>query len=167
MRNQASKKIPDASSSTASQAPQSGTHTTPSHPPRLPKRRLHPLPPPIRRPHFPRPRDGRLVTPRRRIRRRLRRPASRNSPPQPPGPRSTSRTSKKLPSPPLIEFAKTHSRQLGSQPTRAISSVVERLLHTQEVAGSNPASRTIFPFFFSVSPGLHPTPTLSNARGCH
>src|SRR5439155_16194482 len=28
--------------------------------------------------------------------------------------------------------------------TRAISSVVERLLHTQEVAGSNPASRTIF-----------------------
>ena len=27
--------------------------------------------------------------------------------------------------------------------TRAISSVVERLLHTQEVAGSNPASRTI------------------------
>ena len=28
-------------------------------------------------------------------------------------------------------------------PTRAISSVVERLLHTQEVAGSNPASRTI------------------------
>jgi hypothetical protein len=26
---------------------------------------------------------------------------------------------------------------------RAISSVVERLLHTQEVAGSNPASRTI------------------------
>jgi hypothetical protein len=25
----------------------------------------------------------------------------------------------------------------------AISSVVERLLHTQEVAGSNPASRTI------------------------
>ena len=26
--------------------------------------------------------------------------------------------------------------------TRAISSVVERLLHTQEVAGSNPASRT-------------------------
>jgi hypothetical protein len=27
---------------------------------------------------------------------------------------------------------------------RAISSVVERLLHTQEVAGSNPASRTIF-----------------------
>src|SRR6266478_714339 len=28
--------------------------------------------------------------------------------------------------------------------TRAISSVVERLLHTQEVAGSNPASRTRF-----------------------
>jgi hypothetical protein len=27
----------------------------------------------------------------------------------------------------------------------AISSVVERLLHTQEVAGSNPASRTIAP----------------------
>jgi hypothetical protein len=27
---------------------------------------------------------------------------------------------------------------------RAISSVVERLLHTQEVAGSNPASRTFF-----------------------
>jgi hypothetical protein len=27
---------------------------------------------------------------------------------------------------------------------RAISSVVERLLHTQEVAGSNPASRTTF-----------------------
>src|SRR5205814_2805273 len=27
--------------------------------------------------------------------------------------------------------------------SRAISSVVERLLHTQEVAGSNPASRTI------------------------
>ena len=30
-------------------------------------------------------------------------------------------------------------------PARAISSVVERLLHTQEVAGSNPASRTISP----------------------
>jgi hypothetical protein len=30
--------------------------------------------------------------------------------------------------------------------TGAISSVVERLLHTQEVAGSNPASRTIFLF---------------------
>jgi hypothetical protein len=30
--------------------------------------------------------------------------------------------------------------------SRAISSVVERLLHTQEVAGSNPASRTtLFP----------------------
>ena len=29
---------------------------------------------------------------------------------------------------------------------RAISSVVERLLHTQEVAGSNPASRKFFPF---------------------
>src|SRR5947207_10601648 len=29
--------------------------------------------------------------------------------------------------------------------TRAISSVVERLLHTQEVAGSNPASRTSSP----------------------
>jgi hypothetical protein len=28
--------------------------------------------------------------------------------------------------------------------SRAISSVVERLLHTQEVAGSNPASRTTF-----------------------
>jgi hypothetical protein len=31
-----------------------------------------------------------------------------------------------------------------ASPHRAISSVVERLLHTQEVAGSNPASRTIF-----------------------
>jgi hypothetical protein len=30
-----------------------------------------------------------------------------------------------------------------ASPHRAISSVVERLLHTQEVAGSNPASRTI------------------------
>src|SRR5205823_14576087 len=29
---------------------------------------------------------------------------------------------------------------------RAISSVVERLLHTQEVAGSNPASRIFLPF---------------------
>src|SRR5437660_12458173 len=29
---------------------------------------------------------------------------------------------------------------------RAISSVVERLLHTQEVAGSNPASRILLPF---------------------
>ena len=29
------------------------------------------------------------------------------------------------------------------RPGRAISSVVERLLHTQEVAGSNPASRTV------------------------
>ena len=29
------------------------------------------------------------------------------------------------------------------QSSGAISSVVERLLHTQEVAGSNPASRTI------------------------
>jgi hypothetical protein len=32
----------------------------------------------------------------------------------------------------------------GFSVSRAISSVVERLLHTQEVAGSNPASRTIF-----------------------
>src|SRR4029434_9462525 len=32
---------------------------------------------------------------------------------------------------------------LRSLISRAISSVVERLLHTQEVAGSNPASRTI------------------------
>ena len=30
----------------------------------------------------------------------------------------------------------------SASPHRAISSVVERLLHTQEVAGSNPASRT-------------------------
>src|SRR4051812_17165299 len=29
-----------------------------------------------------------------------------------------------------------------ASPSRAISSVVERLLHTQEVAGSNPASRS-------------------------
>src|SRR5207237_10124313 len=29
---------------------------------------------------------------------------------------------------------------------RAISSVVERLLHTQEVAGSNPTSRILLPF---------------------
>ena len=33
---------------------------------------------------------------------------------------------------------------LSALKTRAISSVVERLLHTQEVAGSNPASRTRF-----------------------
>jgi hypothetical protein len=32
----------------------------------------------------------------------------------------------------------------GFTASRAISSVVERLLHTQEVAGSNPASRTTF-----------------------
>ena len=32
----------------------------------------------------------------------------------------------------------------GFTASRAISSVVERLLHTQEVAGSNPASRTRF-----------------------
>src|ERR1043166_970547 len=32
--------------------------------------------------------------------------------------------------------------------TCAISSVVERLLHTQEVAGSNPASRRFFQFRF-------------------
>ena len=32
---------------------------------------------------------------------------------------------------------------LGIRITRAVSSVVERLLHTQEVAGSNPASRTM------------------------
>jgi hypothetical protein len=41
---------------------------------------------------------------------------------------------------------------------RAISSVVERLLHTQEVAGSNPASRTICP-----RPSLEGK-VLSNAR---
>src|SRR6266700_2548190 len=34
--------------------------------------------------------------------------------------------------------------------TRAISSVVERLLHTQEVAGSNPASR----MFSRLTPNL-------------
>jgi hypothetical protein len=37
---------------------------------------------------------------------------------------------------PLVLFS-------GFTASRAISSVVERLLHTQEVAGSNPASRTI------------------------
>ena len=34
---------------------------------------------------------------------------------------------------------------------RAISSVVERLLHTQEVAGSNPASRTMWPALRALS----------------
>src|SRR5688500_16519170 len=37
-------------------------------------------------------------------------------------------------------------------PFRAISSVVERLLHTQEVAGSNPASRTIPKVMFYTQP---------------
>ena len=37
---------------------------------------------------------------------------------------------------------KSPSDALYRAPFRAISSVVERLLHTQEVAGSNPASRT-------------------------
>src|SRR4029077_17637683 len=36
---------------------------------------------------------------------------------------------------------------------RAISSVVERLLHTQEVAGSNPASRILL--FFAGNPKRH------------
>ena len=41
--------------------------------------------------------------------------------------------------------------------SRAISSVVERLLHTQEVAGSNPASRTIFVLRTSAAyPGNRP-----------
>ena len=36
--------------------------------------------------------------------------------------------------------------------SRAVSSAVERLLHTQEVAGSNPAPRTIFPFPHGFQP---------------
>ena len=40
-----------------------------------------------------------------------------------------------------IQVAMNYSR--GFSEVCAISSVVERLLHTQEVAGSNPASRTI------------------------
>ena len=45
----------------------------------------------------------------------------------------------------LIAFATPLAwTMLGFRITRAVSSVVERLLHTQEVAGSNPASRTTF-----------------------
>src|SRR5271165_6328558 len=40
-----------------------------------------------------------------------------------------------------IQVAMNYSRDFSE--VCAISSVVERLLHTQEVAGSNPASRTI------------------------
>src|SRR5438270_8277483 len=40
----------------------------------------------------------------------------------------------------------------------AISSVVERLLHTQEVAGSNPASRTICVAANSSSPDMFAVP---------
>src|SRR5580704_3198520 len=40
-----------------------------------------------------------------------------------------------------IQVAMNYPRDLSE--VCAISSVVERLLHTQEVAGSNPASRTI------------------------
>src|ERR1700686_2011552 len=53
---------------------------------------------------------------------------------------------------------------------RAISSVVERLLHTQEVAGSNPASRT--PSIEEQSPrrrvaGSNPAPrTISSFHQC-
>ena len=43
-------------------------------------------------------------------------------------------------------------------PARAISSVVERLLHTQEVAGSNPASRSVFASCFRVLRWLNPLP---------
>src|SRR5260221_1081223 len=44
----------------------------------------------------------------------------------------------------LIAFATQVAwTMLGIRTTCAVSSVVERLLHTQEVAGSNPASRTI------------------------
>src|SRR4029434_205366 len=43
---------------------------------------------------------------------------------------------------------------LRSLISRAISSVVERLLHTQEVAGSNPASRTICYHLDIVSAGI-------------
>src|SRR4051812_45163595 len=47
--------------------------------------------------------------------------------------------------PPVIAAGLTrHSRLVSYHfPIGAISSVVERLLHTQEVAGSNPASRTV------------------------
>src|SRR5436190_21140802 len=44
--------------------------------------------------------------------------------------------------PPHVRFI------LSASERRAISSVVERLLHTQEVAGSNPASR-ILPMFYT------------------
>jgi hypothetical protein len=45
-----------------------------------------------------------------------------------------------------------------TNPSRAISSVVERLLHTQEVAGSNPASRSVFASCFRVLRWLNPLP---------
>ena len=50
---------------------------------------------------------------------------------------------KRLPYNSLASLALLRARLiLSASETRAISSVVERLLHTQEVAGSNPASRT-------------------------
>ena len=62
-------------------------------------------------------------------------PPARRSPPEP---KATGRSR---------AFINCNATLLYYFPTslhRAISSVVERLLHTQEVAGSNPASRTIF-----------------------
>jgi hypothetical protein len=43
----------------------------------------------------------------------------------------------------FLESEGLHFMLAADPVLRAISSVVERLLHTQEVAGSNPASRTI------------------------
>ena len=47
---------------------------------------------------------------------------------------------------PLASFAKLAFMRAPQHGKRALSSVVERLLHTQEVAGSNPAARTISSF---------------------